>query len=111
MKGMAMELMIAVIIALIVALVAFGYWSQVKSESEKAGPGATSVLVGGFALLGNRRKGISEATTLILVITMALLVAFVLFALFGGLSSQAPSAAGGMKDNFFDAIIRNLPSW
>jgi len=109
MKGVAMNIVIAGIIALVTILIAFGYWTQVKDEAQKAAPRAMSVLIGGFALLNKKRKGISEATTLVLVVTMAVLVAFVIFALYGGISSQAGPAASGLHSEFFDAIIRNLP--
>lgn len=135
MKGVVMNLVIAGIIALVTILIAFSYWTQVKDEAQKAAPRAMSVLIGGFALFdfnkyprsknrgvivrmhnnincihyNKKRKGISEATTLVLVVTMAVLVAFVIFALYGGISSEAGPAASGLQSEFFDAIIRNLP--
>src|SRR3989338_813116 len=108
MKGVAMSIVIAGIIALVTILIAFGYWTQVKDEAQKAAPRAMSVLIGGFVFF-KKRKGISEATTLVLVVTMAVLVAFVIFALYGGISSKAGPAVSGLHSEFFDAIIRNLP--
>ena len=112
MKGVAMNIVIAGIIALVTILIAFGYWTQVKDEAQKAAPRAMSVLIGGFALFNfnKKRKGIVVATAIVLAVVLAVLVAFAIFALWGDLSSEAGPAVSGLHSEFFDAIIRNLPT-
>lgn len=110
MKGV-INIVIVALIALVTILIAFGYWVQVKDAAQKAAPRAMDALaIGGFVFF-KKPKGISESTAIVLAVAAAVLVAFVLFVLFGGISSEAGPAASGLHSEFFDAVIRNLPSW
>ncbi len=122
MKGMVMAIILAIIMAVITAAIMFGYWLETSPEFAKAGQKAIGAIPGLVFLYRKKaktthvkdnapkaRKGIAEATNLLILVVMVLLVAFILFLVFASLGAEAGPASNSIAYNAFDAILGLIP--
>ncbi|HIG96910.1 MAG TPA: hypothetical protein HA230_01015 [Candidatus Aenigmarchaeota archaeon] len=124
MKGMWMAIILAILMAIITAAIMFGYWLETSPEFAKGGQtafGKIPAMLGSLFLCRKKakttyvknapkmRKGIAEATNLLILIVMVLLVAFILFLIFASIGAEAGPASNSIAYNAFDAILGLIP--